>query len=116
MLKDSIFEFYSSGGKEGQDLGYGKIYNEQYFNKIMGIVNSNHGGEVKTDIYADVENLNIHPIVILNPKHDSELVNERIRGPVLPILEYESSEEMQNMLNKRESVEDLFYFSQNTRT
>ena len=114
MLKDCIFEFYSSGGK---DLRYGKIYNEKYFNKIMGMVNSGtHHGEVKTDIYADVENLNIHPIIILNPKHESELVNERIRGPVLPLLEYDSSEEIQNILNKRENVENLFYFTQNTRS
>ena len=114
-VKDNIYKFYAT--KSGSKLDYGKMYDQTNFKRIMSLVNSEeHEGEIKTEIYTDKENLKITPIIIQNPKLESSLVNKKILGPVLPIIEYETAEDVQTILNKRDIIEDLFYFSKNKGT
>jgi len=53
---------------------------------------------------------------VKNPKIESLIVNNKVLGPILPIIEYDQIDEVQSILNKKDNVETMFYFSKNTRT
>lgn len=114
MLKDRIHIFYAISGKVG--LEYGKIYNVNNFRRIVGLAEkSDHGGEFETSLYAEEKNLQINPILIKNPHKNSKVFNSKTSGPVLPIVEYSQHKDLIEGINVKDNVENLLYFSKNTR-
>ena len=110
-----MYNFYAK--KNGETLEYGKIYDTENFARIMDLVKpSYHEGSVKTRIYSDENNLTINPVIITNPKIGSTLMEKKILGPVLPIIEYTDPREVQAVLNSRDNVENMFYFTKNGAT
>ena len=63
----------------------GKIINDFHVKRLTRLMETSggqivHGGTVRTDIKY------IEPTIILEPKHDSELMTDEIFGPIMPII------------------------------
>lgn len=59
--------------------------------------------------------MRINPILILNPDEKSRIMQNKIYGPILPIVTFEDPLEIKDKINKKSHVENLFYFGENSR-
>jgi aldehyde dehydrogenase (NAD+) len=87
------------------------------FNRVLGLLGDPNldNSQFLTSVFHSAENLRINPILILNPSKKAEIMQNKIYGPILPIVTFEDPFEIQEVINKREHVENLFYFGENSR-
>ncbi|MGN1082011.1 MAG: aldehyde dehydrogenase [Candidatus Avispirillum sp.] len=91
---------------------YGKIINEKHFDRICALIDKDKtvlGGE------ADREKLKIAPTVMDNVTWDDAVMQEEIFGPVMPILAFESYEEIYSLLEKKQKPLALYIFSEDKK-
>lgn len=92
------------------------MVNSQHFKRIMNLAEkTEHGGIFETSLYSDERSLQINPIIIRNPRRNSPMLADKTMGPILPIIEYNHVDEARELLNSKDNLENLYYFSQNTR-
>lgn len=91
---------------------WGKIVNEKHFDRILSLIDSEKavvGGSANRDT------LQIAPTVMDNVTWDDAVMQEEIFGPVLPILTYNSTDEIYGMLRDKQKPLALYIFSQNKK-
>ena len=91
---------------------YGKIINEKHFDRICSLIDENktvHGGK------SDKATLKIEPTVMDNVSFDDAVMQQEIFGPVLPILTYESLDEVVEIVNGRDKPLAFYVFSENKK-
>ena len=84
------------------------IVNEKNFNRLTRLINENkiiYGGKL------DQKNLYISPTIIDSPKMDSNIMNEEIFGPILPILSFEKLRDIDDIISKNPNPLALYVFS-----
>lgn len=107
-LKKSIVEQYGSDATQSKD--YGKIINQRHHNRITGYLKGNEDNIVYGGSH-NIDQLYIEPTLILNPALDSDLMQQEIFGPLLPIVEIESIDKAIDFINSREKPLALYAFS-----
>ena len=85
-LKKTIVEFFGNEAKQSAD--YGRIINERQWQRLARLLqlekeNITFGGQV------DESNRYIEPTIIEHINWSSEIMEDEIFGPLLPIIEYE---------------------------
>lgn len=88
---------------------YGKIINEKHFDRICGLIDPEKtvaGGNVNR------QTLQIAPTVMTGVTWDDAVMQEEIFGPVLPVLTFDTYEEMYEMLACRPKPLALYLFTQ----
>lgn len=88
---------------------YGKIVNEKHFDRLCGLMDRDKtvlGGE------ADRETLRIAPTVMDGVTWDDPVMGEEIFGPIMPILTFDSFDEVYAMLSGRAKPLALYLFSE----
>ena len=88
---------------------YGKIINEKHFARIYGLIDRDkivHGGKVNK------ETLQIEPTVMDGVTWDDAVMQQEIFGPVLPVLTFDTFEEVYALLAKRPKPLALYLFSE----
>ena len=88
-VKKQIAKQY--GEKPLSNPDYGKIINEKHFERICSLIDKDkvvHGGKVNMDT------LQIAPTVMDNVTFDDAVMQEEIFGPVMPIITFDSIEEV----------------------
>ena len=88
---------------------YGKIINEKHFTRICGLIDRDktvHGGKVNK------ETLQIEPTVMDGVTWDDAVMQQEIFGPVLPVLTFDTFEEVYALLAKRPKPLALYLFSE----
>ncbi|WP_456867022.1 aldehyde dehydrogenase [Galbibacter sp. BG1] len=105
-LKNEIIAAYSENPKNSSD--YPRIVNKNNFDRLSKLINNEDiafGGVIdKTDCY-------ISPTLINEPSLESDLMKEEIFGPLLPIISYNSEEEIQSIITSYEKPLSLYVFS-----
>ncbi len=89
---------------------YGKIINEKHFNRILGLIDMDKvvlGGRAKQDT------LQIEPTVMNNVTFADPVMQEEIFGPILPVLTYDSLDEVVRNLNCLQHPLALYFFTGN---
>uniref|UniRef100_M4D253 Aldehyde dehydrogenase n=1 Tax=Brassica campestris TaxID=3711 RepID=M4D253_BRACM len=85
MFKPVIRSFFGENPKESGCLA--KIVTKKHFQRLSRLLND---PRVKASIVyggsMDEEKLYVEPTILLDPPLDSEIVNEEIFGPILPII------------------------------
>ncbi len=71
-------------GSENQ----GKLINDFHFNRIKAMIEAQKSKVVIGGTIFDQKNRHIEPTVVLNPDLNSEMMQEEIFGPILPIIVY----------------------------
>jgi aldehyde dehydrogenase (NAD+) len=107
-IKNKLTEFYSADAANSQD--YGRIVSERHLTRIVGYLEGQeviHGGK------HDTANKYIEPTIVLNPPHDSSLMQEEIFGPILPIVTVKNINQSIPFVNERAKPLALYLFSKN---
>jgi len=106
FLKDEIAAFYGDNPQESPD--FARIINEKNFQRLANMIDDTKvvfGGK------KDKANLYIAPTIIDNPAAESVLMAEEIFGPILPILTYNSDEDVEKAIRKYEKPLSLYVFT-----
>lgn len=93
-----------------ENKNYGKIINEKHFNRLCGLIDSSKtvvGGNVNAATNQ------IAPTVMDRVTEDDAVMGEEIFGPILPILSYDSFDEMIAHLKDKDKPLALYLFSGN---
>jgi len=95
-----------------ENENYGKIINAKHFERIIKLMDTDKtvfGGKY------DAQVLRIEPTVLDNVTLSDAVMQEEIFGPVLPVLTYESLDEVVSLVNSREKPLALYIFSENKK-
>ena len=87
---------------------YGKIINEKHFDRILGLIEERktvHGGN------SDRKALRIEPTVLDNVTFSDPVMQEEIFGPLMPILVFDSLEEVIDRINTMPHPLALYSFT-----
>lgn len=94
------------------NMDYGKIINKKHFDRLLGLINSEkvvHGGQ------SDENTLKIEPTVMDNVTCEDKIMQEEIFGPILPVLTYDTIDEVISKVNAGEKPLALYIFSENKK-
>jgi aldehyde dehydrogenase (NAD+) len=108
-IRKTIQEFYGENPLESKD--YGKIINKQSFTRLKKHLEENQiiiGGK------HNEEQLKIEP-TILEGNINSEIMNEEIFGPLLPIITFREYKEAVKIIRKNPEPLALYIFSKNKK-
>lgn len=106
-LRDAITDFY---GSEPRTSGsYGRIVSERHFDRLRGLM---AGGRVIVGGDVDRDDRYIAPTVIADVDLSSNLMNEEIFGPLLPIVPVSSVREAISFVNGRPHPLALYVFAE----
>ncbi len=95
-----------------ENRNYGHIINEKHFRRICRLIDDAKvaaGGRVRP------ETLQIEPTVMTNVTREDAVMQEEIFGPLLPILEYESLEEVIREVNSGQHPLALYLFTEDKK-
>lgn len=110
LLKAEISRQY---GKEPlQNTDYGRIINQKHFERIFSLIDEKkvvHGGGANSDT------LQIEPTVMNNVTWEDAVMGEEIFGPVLPILTFDSIDEVIKTVHSHDRPLALYIFSSNKK-
>jgi len=109
-VTDEIKKQYGEKPLENKD--YGKIINEKHFDRLCGLIDNKKvviGGDKNP---ADCR---IAPTVMDNVTFDDAVMGEEIFGPILPIITFESFDEVIDELKTKDKPLALYLFSKNKK-
>ena len=109
-VTDQIKKQYGESPLENPD--YGKIINEKHFERILGLIDEK---KVTLGGTANKEKLQIAPTVMDNVTYDDAVMQEEIFGPVMPILTFDSFDEIYADLANKPKPLALYLFSENRK-
>ncbi|MFT5840385.1 MAG: aldehyde dehydrogenase (NAD+) [Flavobacteriales bacterium] len=107
-IKGKLTEFYSANAANSKD--YGRIVSERHLARIISYLD---GQDVVYGGKHDVADKYIEPTIVLNPPHDSSLMQEEIFGPILPIVTVKNIGQSIPFVNERAKPLALYLFSKN---
>ena len=105
-LKKQIITFYGEDIKNNPD--FGRIINQRHFKRLQGLMND---GKIVFGGETDESQRYISPTILDEITWDSPVMQEEIFGPLIPILTYETPEEVVKELSKREKPLALYLFT-----
>lgn len=80
-LRAVLLEFFGADPITSPD--YGRIINRKHFERLVGLLGH---GRIHAGGRSDAGQLFLEPTVIVEPAEDSELMDEEIFGPILPVI------------------------------
>lgn len=109
LIKEVQAQIQKQYGKEPlQNPDYGKIINGKHFDRILGLIDEKkivQGGK------ADRKTLQIEPTVLDNVSFSDAVMQEEIFGPLMPVLTYDSLEDVIRTINASPHPLALYFFT-----
>ena len=87
---------------------YGKIINEKHFHRISGLIDHD---KVIFGGHNDLNTLRIEPTVMDHVTYEDQVMQEEIFGPVMPVLTYNSLDELIGKINSMPHPLALYFFT-----
>ena len=87
---------------------YGKIINEKHFHRISGLIDHD---KVIFGGHNDRNTLRIEPTVMDHVTYEDKVMQEEIFGPVMPVLTYNSLDELIGKINSMPHPLSLYFFT-----
>ena len=88
---------------------YGKIVNEKHFDRLLGLIDAE---KVFAGGRSDRESLKIEPTILYNVTWKDAVMGEEIFGPIMPILTFETIDEVIETVNGGDKPLALYIFSE----
>lgn len=107
-LKKQLQKFYSDAVAQNAD--YGRIINQRHTERLLGYLSEQeivHGGE------HDVAACYLAPTIVLNPAADSELMQQEIFGPILPIVTVDAITDALALIKQQSKPLALYLYTKN---
>ncbi|MEN6348922.1 MAG: aldehyde dehydrogenase [Syntrophomonas sp.] len=105
-IKQVINGFYGQDTFNSSD--YGRIINERHFNRLTAMLED---GDILYGGRSNRQARYIEPTIMENISPDSPLLHDEIFGPILPVLEYQSLDEVIQILKTKPKPLALYFFS-----
>ena len=105
-VQEQIRKQYGSRPLDNPD--YGKIINEKHFDRILGLIDKKkvvQGGN------SDRKTLRIEPTVLDNVSFSDPVMQEEIFGPLMPVLVFDSLEEVISRVNSMPHPLAFYFFT-----
>jgi aldehyde dehydrogenase (NAD+) len=109
-LQEAIKSFY--GDKPLQSPDYGKIISRRHYERLQHFMKA---GKVAIGGSVDDQTLQIEPTVLEHITWDMPVMQEEIFGPILPVLTYDSLEEVVGLIQARPKPLALYIFSEDKK-
>ncbi len=109
VLKTEIIRRYGENPENSPD--FPRIINKRNTKRLEALLkdsNIAYGGTI------NIEGCYVSPTLVDEPSLDSALMQEEIFGPILPILTYETKEDIENIIWNLDKPLSLYVFSKNT--
>lgn len=108
-ITEVIKEFFGEDASKSND--FGRIITDRHFERVKKLIDGNvvFGGK------TDASQKYIAPTIIDNVKAEDKVMQEEIFGPVMPVIEYEKTEEAIEFINKREKPLSMYIFSRSEK-
>jgi len=110
LLKEAIEQFYSENPEESKE--YPKIINGsaiERLNELIAGVKIFYGGQVNSS------SRHFSPTILTDVTVDSQVMQEEIFGPVLPVLSFENINEVLEFIHRGEKPLSLYYFGEDRK-
>ena len=91
---------------------YGKIINRKHFDRVCALIDPN---KVVMGGNGNADTLQIEPTVMDNVTWEDAVMQEEIFGPVMPILTYDSIDQVIELVNGRDKPLALYIFAQDKK-
>lgn len=91
---------------------YGKIINDQHFDRLVSMLDM---GKIIYGGQYNKETLKIAPTIIDQARLDSPLMKEEIFGPLLPLFNFESLDDVFALIRRRHRPLALYIFSEDEK-
>lgn len=109
LVKELIRQIKAQYGDEPlKNRDYGKIINRKHFDRLCGLMDEE---KVVFGGGTDPDSCRIEPTVMDGVTYDDAVMGEEIFGPILPILTFDSFDEMMADLKDRDKPLALYLFS-----
>jgi aldehyde dehydrogenase (NAD+) len=105
-IKKATLSFF--GTVPLDNYNYGKIINEKQFDRIHSYL---HQGRIVFGGGADRSKLYIEPTIVEEPDLASDLMNDEIFGPVLPIIGFNKKEEAMRIVSRHPNPLAFYIFT-----
>ena len=94
---------------------YSRIINVQQFKRVKGYLDALSAGEIHalTAIDSDIETRLMPPVIVSEPAVDSDVMQNEIFAPILPLMHYETLDDAISFVNSRPRPLALYVFSDN---
>lgn len=112
-LKEQTLKLFSGDGKSiQQSPHYARIVNQKHFDRLNGMLQEAIHKGAKIELTGPVEKAErfIHPMILSDVPLESEIMNEEIFGPLLPVLTYETMDEVISIINEKPKPLALYFF------
>ena len=110
-LKAAIIQFYGENPQQSPD--YGRIINERHFDRLATMMK---GANVAIGGQHAREEKFIAPTVLTGVSWDHALMQEEIFGPLLPIIVYDTIDEVIRLIKARPKPLAFYLFSTDSAT
>jgi aldehyde dehydrogenase (NAD+) len=107
-MVQQLDSFYGRDRQSSPDLA--RIIDGRHHGRLMGLLGSS-GGTVVVGGEADLTERYIAPTIVVDPDVDSDLMQQEIFGPILPVLAVDSVEDAIAFVNDRPKPLALYVFS-----
>lgn len=110
-LQSTIQEFYGTQTEQSED--FGRIVNDNHFNRLVNIIEDSrqqviYGGE------SNADELFVAPTIILDPELSDSVMQQEIFGPILPIIGYDTFNEVYDIVEQYEKPLALYLFTEDS--
>lgn len=105
LVKKNLKEFYGDNPQQSPD--YGRIISPRHFERIAKLIE----GDVVAGGHTDAGEKYIAPTVIDNVTTEHKVMQEEIFGPVMPVMEYDTVDDVINHINSGNKPLALYVFS-----
>ncbi len=109
-IRDTIISFYSEDAIN--NYNYGKIINEKRFDKLTSFLGD---GKIVTGGNYNREKLFIAPTVLADVSPGAGIMQEEIFGPVLPVIEFNTTEEAMQIVRQNSNPLAFYLFTNNKK-
>ena len=113
-LNTFIGQFY--GDDPSKESSYNRIVNKRHLLRLQGYISDavSKGAKIITGVKADKEENYIAPTIITGADKSSDLMNNEIFGPILPVFAYNQLDEVVNEIRSGEKPLAMYIFSSNS--
>jgi acyl-CoA reductase-like NAD-dependent aldehyde dehydrogenase len=106
-LKEATLAFYGNDPKQSPD--YGRVIDDKTFTRLAGYMEN---GTIAVGGQTDAAERYIAPTVLIDVSPDSQIMQDEVFGPILPVLEINSVQAVIEWVTARPSPLGLYVFAE----
>ncbi len=108
LFRETLLKFYGESPLQAKD--YGKIINASHHQRLVRYLTDNDSNIIWGGMYNETK---IEPTLIKIDNLDCEIMEDEIFGPILPMIPYDSFDEIEKIVSKNPNPLALYLYTYN---